>query len=506
MLYERLEIVRRTANGDVYRRITCLAGRVTVFRARESSDIELYQNVLRCPEQDSRFSVLIDSRPFSPQDSIFTGCENDLLAESSCSIWEYLKSSGLPGDQIPVRLAEVGLDSIAGVNCQELTPEQRRVVVLIGLSCISDKIIILDDPFLGIPSAHTEVLARRLADSVWRNRIIVVVTRLTARPESWVENEHITRVQLERPRERTIGFGGGELSSTEFIQAFRAQLKQSETADIEPGKRKLLVESGNVCVVPPIQEPVSPEQQEPIVTRSRPRGILTAVSGQEGLDFARIWKGSRIALLGVGSAVTVICALSLVPSSAAKPARPAKSEPTTPVVTAGKAPIAVIKTQQQPVEAQREMPKPRELLAEQATGTSVADSESGILAQYPVNIRNAVYRSFYEPQNVLKDLPTVSYNRGSPVEQQPKLPTEEFTSPPYAGVGGETIESPPNIYASGGEDESLVAPNTTIEDVPQQSPEELQAQRELLRKAFIDAVARARERQMQEQQGGDYLE
>lgn len=470
MLYERLEVIRRAANGDIYRRITCLAGRVTVLRSRDDAEVEMYDEVLRCTREIERFSVLLDGRPFNVEQQLRVSCAEDPLASSALSLWQFLKDHGFPGDRISARLEEVGLGGLEYAPIRELTSQQRRVLFIVHATEVSDRVIVLHDPFLGVPTPYAEVLARRFAESAWKHSTIAVVTKLTARPEAWVENEHITRVQLERPRDRTIGFGGGELSSSEFIQAFREQLRQADSAVIAPEKRQLLADTATVRMAPPsgptgetVEE--TPKRQSP--------GVLTGVRRPK--ITLEIPSHRMLAALGAGFAAAL--SLLLLTRSGETPTAPVR---VAPPPAAPASPAAAVVPHDAP-----KLPPPLPLIPPVAPAEMPRRAIS-LLDAYPPAIHQAVMKAFYQPQSVLKELPSVSYNQ----PQKPKTevpPAQRDIAPPEPARDAPPLppDSATSSFASG-------SPRT---------PEELQAQRELLRRAFVDAVMRARERQMQMQYG-----
>jgi hypothetical protein len=91
---------------------------------------------------------------------------------------------------------------------QSLSTQDLRILKLLSLLSQNTKVVVLEDPFEDIPDEMVEPLAKAMVEIVERSKAIVIIKKLSQRPEAWIENEHVERVQIEAPRQRTIGFGG----------------------------------------------------------------------------------------------------------------------------------------------------------------------------------------------------------------------------------------------------------------------------------------------------------
>ena len=110
----------------------------------------------------------------------------------------------------------MGLGGLSNAPCRDLLPREwrmlRQVASLVGES--SREVFFLHDPFFEFSESDRETFAAAWARFAWEKKKIVIVTKLSERPESWIENDFIARIQLERPRQATIGFGGGDTAGT----------------------------------------------------------------------------------------------------------------------------------------------------------------------------------------------------------------------------------------------------------------------------------------------------
>src|SRR5690349_13344404 len=100
MQHERLEIIRLNPSGDAKRQIVCLAGRVSVFRARVEDELGLYADVLSGRATAERFSVLLDGQAYTPAEQLFIGFEPEPLRAELRTLREYLAWCGFSEREI----------------------------------------------------------------------------------------------------------------------------------------------------------------------------------------------------------------------------------------------------------------------------------------------------------------------------------------------------------------------------------------------------------------------
>lgn len=237
MSFEVLEINRFSTSGEVLRKIRCLAGRVSVFRSHSETDLEKFKTALQGKTQEERFSVLVDGTQFNPKKNVFIGFGDLDEQPSARSIANYLADVGISQDKIESLLLLYGLGGLSQSSCSELQPSQWSTLRLVRILNAPEFnwVVALHEPFQDIPEQFRESLAGQVTQCAWEKHGIIIVTKLSYRPQCWIENEHIARIQLERPRQGTIGFGGGELSTPEAIYNLR---KEMGVADPAPAPEK----------------------------------------------------------------------------------------------------------------------------------------------------------------------------------------------------------------------------------------------------------------------------
>lgn len=241
---QRLDISRLGPSGEVIRKITCLAGRVTAFRANSESEFDLYRSALAGWKTSERFSILVDDSSFTPAKHALIGFgEAYAIERGNDSLKKVLIESGIEASQIEAALLSFGLGGLADAPCKALSPAQERLLRILASTARPDHVLILYEPFEVLPEAWRETAADMLARFAWEKKAIVVVVKLTSRPECWIENEHIARVQLERPRKRTIGFGADSGDTAALVAQVRRESAAINLQELRRNPTKTLAQA-----------------------------------------------------------------------------------------------------------------------------------------------------------------------------------------------------------------------------------------------------------------------
>lgn len=230
-----LEIFRLNRRGEVSRRINCLPGRVTVFRGHES-DRTAYENALLGRAQEGEFSVLLGQTPIEKTACNQIGIGPDFAPEYLGTVYEYLQQHDLAPKESERILLSLSLGGLGNRRCTELTAEQQRILRLLALETQPQMVHVLSDPFRGLSEVKREDFATRLVQFVSKKKGLVILTQLSDRPETWIENEYISRVQLERPRSATIGFGSDSVRREDLLKAMEAETQKGLSAALQRPK------------------------------------------------------------------------------------------------------------------------------------------------------------------------------------------------------------------------------------------------------------------------------
>ncbi len=219
-----LEIFRLDRNGSVTRRINCLPSRITVFRGNEA-DRAAYQTALLGEAAQTAFSVLIGKTPLVNTPCNYIGMGPDFSPAYSGNVEAYLTAYNLKPAESERLLLSLSLGGLHKCRCTELNLEQQRILRLLAIEAQPEYVHILCDPFRGLSVARREEFAQRLVQFVAEKKGLVVITHLGERPDCWIENEYVSRVELERPRAATIGFGSTGLKREDIMRALSQEAK-----------------------------------------------------------------------------------------------------------------------------------------------------------------------------------------------------------------------------------------------------------------------------------------
>lgn len=436
--FSRLEIVRYAPTGQVDRRIACLAGRISVFRSRSDQELELYQDALIGKQQDRKeFALVLDENSFDAVNHEFIGFGEAWTHPDPTTVEAYAARRPGASEAIVTGLTKFGFRSLLGARLADLSPLQQRAIRLVSAVAAPGSVVVIREPFDNFPDELREEVGSYLAEQTWKNQLIVIITSLVARPDSWLENEHISRIQLEKPRQRTIGFGSGGFGTVALVDKLRQELRSgSAPGSNDPGSNDVnaFFHAGSSEIRP---------------QRARQNHLTRKQSAD---DFQRNRSWQKYLALGLGASVfTVGLALSLSPTP------PHSVVALTPQALnpGGGVSSAASITPVLPVIPQ--------------TSSSAPPPVALALNEYSSEIQDAVRKAFYEPLSELDDVP------GFPSRAPQPTPTSAVETPAETSTFDDPQPEPPN-------------------------EQDLEARREQLREAFRQAIMLAQQRRMMEQQ------
>ena len=240
-----LTIQRVLSDGAIAKTITCRSGRIAVLRGHAPEKLFDYEQALRGQFEDERaFRISFDGKVYNPQEHLFVGFEN-LRFQSEMTTSQLLAHFGLSEEQVKTSLLAHGLSQIADMPLSRLTNEEAHCVALLKASYEVHPLTVMNDPFIPIPESSREMFAQTIANGVWKNKTIVIVTSLSWRPDHWIDNDLITRVQVDQTQRRaTVGIGA-ENPLTELAKQLRKEKKNL----VEKQEKKELLERKKSSVV-----------------------------------------------------------------------------------------------------------------------------------------------------------------------------------------------------------------------------------------------------------------
>lgn len=217
----RLDINHFGSDGTLIKRVSCLGGFVTVFRGRpEMSD--LYLAALLGRPQTERFSILLNDSGFNQKsDSLFLD-DGELRYEQNQTCAEYLGSLGVSSPEAEPLLLRVGLGGRSTELLSRLSKQELYVLKVLNATLSDTKVLVLDHAFRQLPENMADSLASFLTNFATQSKRIVLVFNLSMRPQCWLENVYVNRVELSRIRQSTIGFGSSTIDLSELRKEMAA--------------------------------------------------------------------------------------------------------------------------------------------------------------------------------------------------------------------------------------------------------------------------------------------
>ncbi|MFN4895845.1 MAG: hypothetical protein ACK5GN_01935 [Pseudomonadota bacterium] len=211
-------------SGELLNVATCSAGKISVLRASTPSDLRPYQRALSGSSGRDNLEILCDGAPFQPDQHTLIGF-GEPSPTSGYTVKEFAVSRGVSDLALATQLLSVGLDDVIDKRCSELTADQEARLRLLAATGEPDKVIVLNDPFENVSGKWRERVAELLAEFARSRNALIIIASLTYRPEAWVANDRIDRIEVGQTSQRTIGFGSAGSQSNAPIEDIRNQLR-----------------------------------------------------------------------------------------------------------------------------------------------------------------------------------------------------------------------------------------------------------------------------------------
>jgi hypothetical protein len=226
---EKLVIKHLSKRGELLDCINCPAGKLTVLRAEQDSDLVPFRQALYGSVSGQKLSIYLDETPFNPSDCTYIGFSNWIKGDGH-KLVEVLLEYGISEGQLDSICSAYGITDALERDWKDITDDYRRRVELILASYSASKILVLDSPFEPIPHIWKDRFAELIMADVKSQRRITIFSRLCYRPESWVGNDLINRVQVGSSVKRTIGYGQEASDFNKLVK----ELRQNVTSDSAP--------------------------------------------------------------------------------------------------------------------------------------------------------------------------------------------------------------------------------------------------------------------------------
>lgn len=199
--------------------ITCHSGKISVFRAKNNDDLLPYQRAISNTPGPEKFSIEKDDEKINIDEIICIGLVKKQL--ENITLKEFLDYSQNESTLHSVT-KQFELEKKLDLKLEDLTKCELRRAEILKLSFLNDKIIAINLPFEPISFNLKETVAEFLLDICSNQNHTIIITSMNYRPQSWIDNENITRVEVGQNRQKTIGLG----DTPSELQAMLAEVRK----------------------------------------------------------------------------------------------------------------------------------------------------------------------------------------------------------------------------------------------------------------------------------------
>ncbi len=226
----KLQIKTVSNSGELLNVINCPAGRVCVFRGNTPADLRPYQRALIGSHGKEKLSVTVDGKEYLPEQQNLIGL-GESAPYAGLTTRQYLTGIGILEDALVGLLTSYGLESVIDTTCSTLAQDQERRIRLLAATADPSKALIVNEPFEGIGNQWRERFAELLLSFVKNQEGLLVIPSLSYRPECWIDNALISRIEVGQSIQRTIGFGAAGSDSNQLMADLKKQILQDKARD-----------------------------------------------------------------------------------------------------------------------------------------------------------------------------------------------------------------------------------------------------------------------------------
>lgn len=502
-MLRKLQIKLLSNSGELLNLVTCHAGQVSVFRGVSPSEIRPYQRALTGSAGRERFSISLDGGDFVSDHHTLVGF-GEPSPHHGMNVRQFLHNSGFLEGAIEGILIAYGLAHVGDALCANLTQDEERRVRLIAATNCPDKILIANEPFEPIASTWRERFAELLLSFARSRKGMVVVTSLSHRPECWIDNESIARIEVGQTAQRTIGFRAEGANNTKFIQELREMLGDEEkvrqllSQEVPPAsdtapKGPALTAAAAVAVGAISTAPQSEGESAHVTSAPsmRPLSSTLILKALGGLGIGLVALGG-LYVAGDRSQPTQTASVTSPTIDSTTPSQATPAEQVAPSTTQ---PLAVNSKPSEPAEALANVPSDKQA----AAVVSAPDVEQSrqpklLVDEYPEGIRASL---------VLTARGILSAPQDS---SEAPIPAEAPATARKAPAGNlfTLLQGASSKEPEGGGSAAEGSGSYQPPPVPESEPEQFQdaeERREAIRQKFLEAIRSAaenRERQFEE--------
>ena len=483
---KKIQIKLLSDSGELLNIVTCRAGRIAVLRGSSSSDLRPYQRALSSTDDTENLQVTCDGVPYNNEGHSLLGF-GEVSPCAGLSVKAFLVKHGVPDDSQLSLLMSFGLTECHDKECSQLSADEERRLRLAAFTAHPSKALILNNPFESISGSWRDSVAELLASHAKNNGALVIVTSLTYRPEAWIDNDIVDRIQVGQTAQRTIGFGSSDMANTSLMAEITSRVRQDNA-------------------------PQSPSvQQGPQKTASLASAALGVVGEMDTEDVITSGHTKTTSIPFVAKALSVILGIGLGTWGAFTLMSPAPESASTTVESATQATEnrTAALPQSNPVVAENKKAlanaSPQEVSAPQSKKSHAKvmnrPSKQYLLDLYPLAIKNSIIKT---ANGVIPPIENNQPDEGASNQAKSKKNTGSLFSLLQNASSNEKSESPQEF----GYDRHPARPYQPFSESREADSEDqdaMEARREEIRNRFLEAIRQsALRRQAQLEEELDY--
>lgn len=262
----KLQLKLISNSGELLNVVNCLAGKISVLRASVPSDLRPYQRALSGSPGKENLVVTCDGNEYRADDHIVIGF-GEPSPTAGLSVREFLAKSDIHDSAADALLLQIGLEAVAEKKCADLSADQEARLRLIAATTDPERVLVLNDPFENISGQWRERAADLLASFARSRKALIVIPALSYRPESWIDNQSVERIEVGQTSQRTIGFGAAGSQSNALINEIRDRVRHEHQQDSRSAEKTTLATAalgGAAIPTDELHEPIRPRRWAPI--------------------------------------------------------------------------------------------------------------------------------------------------------------------------------------------------------------------------------------------------
>ncbi len=262
----KLQLKLLSNSGELLNVVNCLAGKISVLRASVPSDLRPYQRALGGSPGKENLVVTCDGNEYRAEEHIVIGF-GEPSPTTGLLVRDFLAKHDINDSAADALLLQIGLENVAEKKCSDLSADQEARLRLIAATTDPERVLVLNDPFENISGQWRERAADLLATFARSRKALIVIPALSYRPESWIDNQSVERIEVGQTSQRTIGFGAAGSHNNALINEIRDKVRQEhQQASRAPEKVALATAamSGTPASTDTLLDPTRPRRGQAI--------------------------------------------------------------------------------------------------------------------------------------------------------------------------------------------------------------------------------------------------